>query len=96
MTIEGMMAAVLAVSTLAGLATEAVKKLLAECGRECPANLLAGGVSLVMALAAGVLNAVQTGTVDVVSLVVLMFLSWLCAMVGYDKVKQTITQIIGG
>ena len=33
---------------------------------------------------------------SVVYLLALVFMSWLCAMVGYDKVVQALAQLRGG
>lgn len=87
----------LVTSTLTGLATEAVKTVLTEHNKQYQANTLAGIVALALSLAIGVgyvavTNVGFTAQV-VVSLIALVFMSWLCAMVGYDKVIQTITQI---
>ncbi|MCD8369558.1 MAG: aminopeptidase [Clostridiales bacterium] len=97
MSVEIVLFELLIVSTLVGLATEALKKLLDEYGRTYHANMLAGCVSLVISAAVGVAYMVVTNAAlnakMAVYLIALMFLSWLCAMVGYDKVIQTISQI---
>lgn len=84
-------------STLTGLATEAVKNILNEYNKQYQANTLAGIVSLLLSLGIGVGYIVVTNTAltaqVVITLISLVFMSWLCAMVGYDKVVQTITQI---
>lgn len=87
---------VLGISIFTGLATEAVKKVLAEHNIEYRANTLAGLVALVLSTAAGLgyillANINFTSTI-IVCWVALIFISWLCAMVGYDKVIQAIAQ----
>ncbi len=88
---------VLITSALTGLATEAVKNILDEHNKRYHANTLAGVIALVLSTAIGIGYVAITGggfTAQVVcSLVALVFMSWLCAMVGYDKVIQTISQI---
>lgn len=83
-------------SALTGLVTEAVKKILAEHNVAYRANTLAGIVSLLLSAAIGAAYVVLTGTAFtsqiVVYLIAHVFMSWLCAMVGYDKVIQTIGQ----
>lgn len=84
------------VSALIGLTTEAVKKLLDEHNVKYYANTLAGIVSIVMSSAFGIAygvihDAAFTGP-TIVGIISFVFLSWLCAMVGYDKVVQTIAQ----
>ena len=86
----------LVTSTLTGLTTEAVKVALTESNKAYKANTLAGIVALVISLAVGIayiaiVNAVITSQV-IVCIVALVFMSWLCAMIGYDKVMQAISQ----
>lgn len=84
-------------STLTGLTTEAIKKILDEHGRAYHANTLAGIVALIISAMVGIGYCLVTSTEFTVSvtatIVCLVFLSWLCAMVGYDKVIQTIKQL---
>lgn len=84
------------VSAVVGLTTEAVKKVLDEHNVKYYANTLAGIVSLVVATLAGIAYVVFTGAAFTASMIVgivaFVFMSWLCAMVGYDKVIQTIAQ----
>ena len=86
----------LVTSVLTGLTTEAVKKVLAEHEVNYRANTLAGIVSLVLSVAIGIgyitLTGSQFTSQIVVCLVGQVFMSWLCAMVGYDKVIQAISQ----
>lgn len=93
---ETILLGVVLISALTGLVTEAIKKILDEQKRPYRANALAGVVSLILSVAIGIgyviLNTLGFTGPIVVYLVVLAFLSWLCAMVGYDKVIQTISQ----
>ena len=86
----------LMVSTFTGLVTEAVKKWMQERGISYRANALAGYVAAVLAVAASVAYIILAGTMVnaqmAVYLIALVFLSWLAAMVGYDKVIQAISQ----
>lgn len=94
--VEVLMLGLLITSTLTGLVTEAVKNVLVEHNVTYRANTLAGLISLIMSAAVGVAYVVLTGTAFtsqiIVCLVGLVFMSWLCAMVGYDKVIQAISQ----
>ena len=85
MTFEIFMAGLLLVSVLTGLFTEAIKGWLSERGKKFYCNALAGYV------AAGLSVLVSAGY-----LIALVLLSWLAAMVGYDKVIQSITQFKKG
>ena len=90
------MLGVLITSTLTGLATEAIKKLFAEHNKNYYANTLAGIVSVILSVAIGIgymmLSSISFNSQAIVYLVALVFISWLCAMVGYDKVVQAISQ----
>lgn len=83
-------------STITSLATEAVKKVLIEKNKTYHANILAGIVALIVSALIGVgyvlLIAIPFTTQVIVTIVALVLLSWLCAMVGYDKVIQAIGQ----
>lgn len=83
-------------STLTSLATEALKKLFAEHNKSVPSNTLAGVVSLVLSIAIGVGYVIMTGsaftTQIIMCIIAQVFMSWLCAMVGYDKVIQAVSQ----
>ncbi len=84
------------VSTFTGLVTEAVKKCLQERGKTYYANALAGYISAGLSIAVGAAYIILAGAAInaqmVVYLIALIFLSWLAAMVGYDKVIQAISQ----
>ena len=86
----------LVVSVLTGLTTEAIKNIFIEKNKTYYANTLAGVVAIVLSVAVGVGFVLMKGlgftTVNVVCLIALAFMSWLCAMVGYDKVMQAISQ----
>ncbi len=90
----------LIVSTFTGLVTEAVKKLLQERGKPYYSNALAGYASAGLSIAVGVAYVILTDAAInaqmAVYLIALLFMSWLAAMVGYDKVRQTIAQIGAG
>lgn len=90
------MLGVLITSTMTGLATEAIKKILAEYSKNYYANTLAGIVSVILSVAIGVgymmISGINFTSQSIIYLVALVFISWLCAMVGYDKVVQAISQ----
>ena len=88
--------ALLIVSTLTGLVTEAIKEWLKERNKSYHANALAGYVSVVLSIVIGIAYVIFTETAInaqmVIYLIALVLLSWLSAMVGYDKVIQAISQ----
>lgn len=96
MSLQVFLMLLLIVSVLTGLTVEGVKKLLDERGKSYHANALAGIVSVVLSVLVGagyeiLISGNLTATIAVY-LIALVFLSWLCAMVGYDKVIQAISQ----
>lgn len=86
----------LVTSTLTGLVTEAVKKIMTENNKIYYANTLAGVIAAVLSVAIGCSYIIMAGigftAQSVVCLIALIFMGWLCAMVGYDKVIQAISQ----
>lgn len=89
-TTEVFLTGLLIVSTLTGLVTEALKKMFTELKVTFPPNTMAAIVSAVLSVAIGagyVILAGMSFTANiVVCIIALAFASWLCAMVGYDKV----------
>lgn len=94
--LETFILGLLVVSTLTGLVTEAMKKIFLEHNVSYQANTLAGIVSMVLSAAISVAYIVITNSAFtsqvIVYLITMVFMSWLCAMIGYDKVIQTISQ----
>jgi ABC-type nitrate/sulfonate/bicarbonate transport system permease component len=95
-TFEVFLIGLLIVSAFTSLVTEAVKTLLHENKIACGTNTLVAIVSAVLSTAVGVGYVIISGiafTAQIIACIIaLIFLSWLCAMVGYDKVIQVITQ----
>lgn len=84
------------VSTLTGLVTEAVKHVLSALNVKYQSNILSGIVAVVLSAVIGVCYVlvanVGFAASSIVTIVALAFMSWLSAMVGYDKVVQVIGQ----
>lgn len=97
MSMEFFLMLLIGVSVFTALVTEAVKKMMDEYGKTYKSNILAGVVSVVLSVLAGagymVMTEAQINAKMAVILIALVLLSWLCAMVGYDKVMQAISQI---
>ncbi|WP_312373028.1 aminopeptidase [Lachnoclostridium sp.] len=100
MKFEVFLMLLLVVSVLTSLFVEGIKKLLDERGKTYYSNMLAGITSIVLSVFVGfayvILVQVALNIQMAVYLIALILLSWLCSMVGYDKVLQAITQIRGG
>ena len=83
-------------STLTGLVTEAIKKILKEYNRAYRANTLAGIVAAVLSIAIGIGYIIATNSGFTAQIIICtiaqVFLSWLCSMVGYDKVVEIFTK----
>lgn len=96
MTLEVFLMLLLAISIFTSLTVEAIKKFVGD-KYKAPSNLVAGIVSVVLSVVVGVfyciLAEIAFSTQIILVLIALVFLSWLCAMVGYDKVVQAITQL---
>lgn len=88
--LETFLIGLMAVSALTTLTTEGVKKILTEHSVKCHANTLAAIVATILSAAVGVGYAIVTDAGFtarvIVCIVAMVFMSWLCAMVGYDKV----------
>lgn len=86
----------LIISTFTSLTTEAVKNLLWSWNKSYQSNIIAGAASIVLSLITGVayviINGIAFTDEIVMCIIALVFLSWLCAMVGYDKVIQAASQ----
>lgn len=84
-------------ATLASLATEGVKKVLDEHNKTYSSNTLAGLMSAIVSTGVGgayiALNHIGFTAEVGTYWIGLVFMTWLCSMVGYDKVIQTITQL---
>lgn len=82
------------ISVLTGLITEGIKQMLNEVGGEYKSNVLACIVSVVVTLGyMASLVILESAVINAEFLfrgLVLMLLSWLTSMLGYDKIKQTI------
>lgn len=100
MSFEIYLFGLMVISTLTSLVTEAIKKILVEHNVKYSANTLVGVVAAVLSVAVGVGYIFFTGTEFtaqiIIGLIALIFISWLCSMVGYDKVIASFKQIKGG
>lgn len=90
----------LVVASLTGLFTEAIKKQLDEYNKNYHSNMLAGmvsvGVGVFLCIGYIIYSGLSITPMLIVSCIALIILGWLAAMVGYDKVVQTLSQLKGG
>lgn len=97
---SGFLISVLAlIAALTSLTVEGLKKILDEKGMTYSSNLLAVIVSAVLTIAMCVGYVLYSGnpfTIQtVIIMIALVFLSFLSATVGYDKVRQLLEQFKG-
>lgn len=97
MSLEFLVIALLAVSILTNLTVEGIKKVADKKAANYSANVLAAVTSVVISVLVSVGYLVWTETAFnakiAVELIALMYLSFLAATNGYDKVIQAIRQI---
>ncbi len=97
---EFLIVALVAISLFTSLTTEGIKKLLDEAHIKYASNLLVSIVAVVLTIAASVGYIIYTGEVVtgkiIVEIIAMVFLSFLTATCGYDKVLQAIAQIKRG
>ena len=94
-TMENFVTGVIAVSIATNLTTEVIKKLVGE--RQCNWNVVSCIVTLVLAAGASAGYILNTGVAFtaqlIVPIVAFVYFSWLCAMLGYDKVREAFSQM---
>ena len=98
MTLEVFIMGLTICSAATMLVTEAVKKMLENTSVKYNSNILAAICSVLVAVITtvvyGVLAKPEITAQFIVLGILLMIFSWIGAMVGYDKVVQTIRQIL--
>ena len=97
MPISFMTTALLAVSLLTNLTVEGIKKLLDGTNAKYSSSVLAAILSTILSGAVCaiylIMNDIGFSVKIGVEIVVLMYLGFLVATVGYDKVIQTLKQL---
>lgn len=86
--------ALFVVSTITTLTVEAIKKIMDSVQKKYNATVLAAIVSFVLSIACSICyiiyNSFTFSAQIIVVIVAFVFLSFLCATVGYDKVVKAI------
>lgn len=100
MTVEMFLILLTILSTLTSLCTEGVKALLDSWQVKYASNIVVLAVAVIVGGFGTVIFYLLSGyawtVTDIVCIPLMMLTNWLGAMLGYDKVKQAITQIKGG
>lgn len=94
---EFLLKALALTSGLTTLTVEAIKKLLNDKQIAYSSNLLAAIVAVILTLCVSVAYvlyfAVPLNVQVIISVIALIYLSFLCATIGFDKIKQLIEQM---
>lgn len=92
MTIEVGMFLLMLCSVLTGLIVEAIKKMTEVKKPNIVAAVVAVFVGAIIPVMYILYNSLSFDTTAILYIISLIFLSWLCSMLGYEKVIQTLTQ----
>lgn len=96
---ELFLAGLMLVSSFSSTCTEVLKKIFAKCNVKYNSNIIVGAVSTVLSVALGSGYTLITGTPftgqTIVYILAMIVLSWVCAMVGYDKVVEILKKLKG-
>lgn len=94
MNVAFIVSALLVVSAIITLTVEAIKKIMDSVKKKYNSTVLAVIVSFVISVACSVgyivYNSIQINAQVIVTIIAVVFLSFLCATVGYDKVVKEI------
>lgn len=97
MNFEFLFVGLAVISGFTTLTTEGIKKLLDEAHIAYAPNLLAAIVAVILTVAVSmgyiIIKAITVTGAVAVEITAMVFLSFLCATVGFDKIKQTIIQL---
>lgn len=97
MTISLFIAILTAGSILSGVLTEAIKKCYNNAGKSYSANVIALINAIVIGgggtVASYMLLGIDWTVNNIICIIGVMFAVWVGAMLGYDKVLQTVKQI---
>lgn len=98
MTFNFFMILLTILSTITSLFTEGVKHFLDTLKVKYASNIVVFIVSLVVGSVGTVVfylfNDIAWTTINIICIFLMVCANWLGAMIGYDKITQTITQIM--
>lgn len=97
MTVDLFMTLLAVLSIISSLITQAIKKILSECGRKYTSNIIILCVAMFVGLCgtfvAYILYGIPFTLQNVICAVLMSLACWLSAMFGYDKIQQTMEQM---
>ncbi len=80
-------------SILTALIVEAIKQLVHLDKPNIAAAIVSVIVGIAVPLGYAIINRIPIDTTVVLYIISIVVLSWLCAMLGFDKVMQTLSQL---
>ncbi|MBQ7615673.1 MAG: aminopeptidase [Butyrivibrio sp.] len=80
-------------SILTALIVEAIKQLVHLDKPNIAAAIVSVVVGIAVPLGYAIINHIPIDTTAVLYIISIVVLSWLCAMLGFDKVMQTLSQL---
>ena len=80
-------------SVLTALIVEAIKQLVHLDKPNIAAAIVSVIVGIAVPLGYVIINRIPIDTTVVLYIISIVVLSWLCAMLGFDKVMQTLSQL---
>ena len=80
-------------SILTALIVEAIKQLVHLDKPNIAAAIVSVVVGIAVPLGYVIINRIPIDTTVVLYIISIVVLSWLCAMLGFDKVMQTLSQL---
>lgn len=99
MTVETFMTMLFGVSVFNSLITQSIKTVLDGYEKTYSSNVVAGIVSVVVGgftcYAHAMFAEAAVNELLIITYIAFVVLSWVCAMVGYDKVMQAVKQVTG-
>ena len=99
LSVDVLLKGVFILSVVINLTTQGIKKLLDDAGKKYSSNIVAAVVAVIAAIAIAIIYCVIKaipfdGTVVAIT-VIMIWLSFILATNGYDKIKQLIEYIFG-
>ena len=95
MTVQIAMFLLTICSVATSLITEGIKKMVTVTKPTIVAAIVAIIVGAAVPVCYILLNGLTFGTQEIIYTVGMVIMTWLCATIGYDKVKEAIQQILG-
>lgn len=97
MTFEMFLITLGILSTVTGLLTEGFKTMLGDLGVKYASNILAAIIAVIVGASGTAIfyiwNDIAWTSTNIIIMFLMMIANWLGAMLGYDKVIQTIKQM---